>query len=269
MSDIVIVAPEWLTLRESADARARAAGLAALVGERMPRGPLAIHDLGSGTGSMMRWLAPLLPGPQTWMLHDWNSALLAAAEPALDAGGRPAAVSARVGDLARLDAVHLAGASLVTASALLDVLTREELESIVRACRATGAPFLASLTVTGLVRLDPVDPADRIFQAAFNRHQRRAVEGRRLLGPDAPRVVADLFAAAGWDVQAADTPWTLAAPDADLIAEWLEGWIEAAVEQRPALSEWAEEFRARRIGQLARDELTVVVDHRDVLAWPR
>ena len=36
----------------------------------MTAAPIVVHDLGSGTGSMMRWLAPLLPGPQTWVLHD-------------------------------------------------------------------------------------------------------------------------------------------------------------------------------------------------------
>ena len=38
-----------------------------------------IHDLGSGTGSMSRWLAPRLPGPQHWVLHDRDADLLARA----------------------------------------------------------------------------------------------------------------------------------------------------------------------------------------------
>ena len=42
-----------------------------------------IHDLGCGTGAMGRWLAPLLPGPQHWVLHDRDPDLLdvAAADP--------------------------------------------------------------------------------------------------------------------------------------------------------------------------------------------
>ena len=39
--------------------------------------PLVVHDLGSGTGSMARWLAPRLPGPQHWVLHDRDADLLA------------------------------------------------------------------------------------------------------------------------------------------------------------------------------------------------
>jgi len=268
MTDIIVVAPEWLTLREDADARARSTELAAAAAERMPAGEARIHDLGSGTGSMMRWLAPLLPGPQTWVLHDWNSQLLDAAQPALDADGRPTAVRVQVGDLAQLRAEDLAGATLVTASALLDVLTWDELEGIVRACVATGAPSLFSLTVTGSVRFDPVDPADRVFEAVFNNHQRRIADERHLLGPDAATVTIGLFEAAGWHVRVVDTPWRLGAGDAALFAGWLDGWVAAVVEQRPALSEWAAEFLQRRAGQITRGEVSVVVQHRDLLAWP-
>ena len=41
-----------------------------------PRRRCVIHDLGCGTGSMGRWLAPRLPGPQHWVLHDRDADLL-------------------------------------------------------------------------------------------------------------------------------------------------------------------------------------------------
>ena len=106
----------------------------------MVRAPLTVHDLGSGTGSMMRWLAPLLPGPQTWVLHDWNRALLeqAAAQPARDGEGVLVSVRTNVEGLGRLRASALAGASLVTTSALLDVLAREEIEAMVARVRGGG-----------------------------------------------------------------------------------------------------------------------------------
>ena len=58
----------WLALREPADAAARRRDLVEQL-RRAPAGdrPLVIHDLGCGTGSMGRWLAPLLPGPQHWV----------------------------------------------------------------------------------------------------------------------------------------------------------------------------------------------------------
>ena len=48
----------------------------------------SIHDLGCGTGSMGRWLAPRLPGPQHWVLHDRDADLLARAAAGMPGRGR-------------------------------------------------------------------------------------------------------------------------------------------------------------------------------------
>ena len=269
MSVVIPVSADWLTLREDADAGSRSHALIRKAG-RMLRPPLVVHDLGTGTGSMVRWCAPLLSGPQTWVLHDWNDALLehAAAAAAHDHDGARVTVRTRVGELGLLRGEDLAGASLVTASALLDVLSADEVAAVVAACIAAGAPALFALSVTGRVTLDPIDPGDHVFERAFNDHQRRTVEGRRLLGPDAATVVGDLFRAAGWSVRVADSPWRLGPGDQALIAEWLDGWLDAAVAQRPALHEWAAEYARMRTAQLAADRLRVVVHHVDLLAWP-
>lgn len=269
MSVVIPVSADWLTLREDADAGSRSRALAVKAG-RMLRPPLVVHDLGTGTGSMVRWCAPLLPGPQTWVLHDWNDALLqhAATAAAHDGDGATVTVRTRVGELGGLQGADVAGASLVTASALLDVLSADEAAAVVAACVAAGAPALFALSVTGRVALDPIDPGDRVFEAAFNDHQRRTVDGRQLLGPDAPTVVADLFRSAGWSVRLADSPWRLGPGDRALITEWLDGWLDAAVAQRPALHEWAAEYARMRSAQLAAGGLRVVVHHVDLLAWP-
>lgn len=269
MSDVIVVSAEWLTLREPADARSRSRRLARAAARLVPA-PLVVHDLGSGTGSMMRWLAPFLPGPQTWVLHDWNPELLerAAAAPAMDAAGEPVRIVTSVEHAEHLGPDDLEGASLVTASALLDVLTRDEVEAIVDACVAAGAPTLVSLSVIGRTRFEPPDPGDRIFQEAFDEHQRRVADGRRLLGPDAVAVTVDAFRRAEWAVRVAGSPWRLGAADRALTAEWLEGWVAAAVEQRPALLEWGDEYLQTRLGQLARGELRVSVHHADLLAHP-
>ena len=73
-----------------------------------------IHDLGCGTGSMGRWLAPLLPGPQHWVLHDRDADLLevAAADlPGPAADGAAVTVETRQSDITRLDPGDLAGAT--------------------------------------------------------------------------------------------------------------------------------------------------------------
>ena len=75
---------EWLRWREPADAAARASELIEKVRSYLPtHGGATIHDLGCGTGSMTRWLAVRLPGPQHWVMYDSDDELLtlAAADP--------------------------------------------------------------------------------------------------------------------------------------------------------------------------------------------
>jgi hypothetical protein len=271
MNTLPLVSADWLGLRARADATARSTRLAGAAARLIGAGPLVVHDLGSGTGAMMRWLAPQLPGPQAWVLHDADPAILrhVDARSALDEFGLPVTVRTRVEQLADLPLLAFDGASLVTASALLDVVTHDEARAVVDACVASGVPALFSLTVVGRVRLSPRDAADEALGQAFNDHQRRVVEGRRLLGPDAGRIVRGLFADAGWRVRAERTPWRLGVGDGQLIAEWLDGWVGAAVEQRPELLGRATEYRRRRDADRANGRLRVTVQHQDVLAWPR
>ena len=162
-----------------------------------------IRDLGCGSGSLGRWLAPQLPGPQHWVLHDRDAALLARAEaglPATAADGTPVTARVEQGDLTDLDAAQLAGTSLVAASALLDLLTAEEVDALADACTAAGCPALLTLSVTGSVGFFPAEPLDSVFGAAFDAHQRRTVVSdsgsRRLLGPDAGATAEHAFAQA-------------------------------------------------------------------------
>lgn len=272
MTGIVDVSSDWLALREAEDARARSRDLALAAAKLLPAGPVVVHDLGSGTGSMMRWLAPLLPGPQRWVLHDWNVRLTERAlddAPPVDRAGRPVAIETRGGALAQLTASDLDGASLVTASALLDVLTARELHAIVDACVGVGAPALFALSVTGDAELSPYDPRDAIVGRAFNAHQRRLADGRSLLGRYGAPIARGLFALAGWRVRETTTQWHLDDREPALLAEWFDGWVDAAVEQTPELRDEGAAYRRLRAAQQVRGELSAVVRHRDLLAWPR
>ncbi len=279
-----VVSPAWLDLRERADAAARSEALAArlaqhleaarseAVAARLARhleaplvaarsdalaarrarhveAPLVIHDLGGGSGAMGRWLAPRLPGPQQWVVHDRDERLLelAVADPP-----DGVTVAARRSDIALLEPRDLAGADAVVASALLDILTADELAALLRAC--AGLPMLLALTVTGRVELSPADPLDPLLTAAITAHQRRG--GR--LGPDAAHAVP------GSVVR--PSPWRLGADDGDLIAAWLDGWVAAACEQEPGLD--AAAYRERRLAQAAAGELAVTVHHADLLVLP-
>lgn len=269
MSTLPKVSPDWLVLRAGVDDRSRSSELAHEAAALLPAGRQVVHDLGSGSGAMMRWLAPQLPGPQRWVLHDADAGILEHRDsgPVADASGRPVVCRTSVEELEELDASALVGATLVVASALLDVITAGEARTIVDACVEIGAPVLFSLTVAGRVEFDPPDEADQLFMNAFNAHQRRDADGRTLLGPDAVGVVRRMLTVAGWRVRAVDTPWNLTPVDGELIPEWLDGWLDAAVEQQPELAGLAAEYRARRRDQLTARELRVAVHHVDVLAW--
>ena len=130
------------------------------------------------------------------------------------------------------------------------------------ACTAAGCPMLLALTVVGRVALRPAEPLDARIAAAFNAHQ------RRLLGPDAAAAAVEALRGTGAEVLVAPSPWRLDAADADLTAEWFEGWIAAACEQEPALAGEARAYRERRLAQAAAGELAVRVGHVDLLVLP-
>ena len=270
MSGESTYSPAWLRMREAADADARSPELLEplrrqLAGVVVP----VIRDLGCGTGSMGRWLAGRLPGPQHWIMYDRDAELLEhAAEDMIDTADdrAPITVETRQADITQLTAADLAGASLVTASALLDLLSLEEVGRLADACVGAGCPALLVLSVVGRVDLTPADPLDADVTAAFNAHQRRSTGGRRLLGADAPDAAADAFTRLGATVLVRPSRWRLDADQSALAAHWLRGWVAAACAQRPDLAVPAAGYLRRRLAEAAAGELRVVVHHSDLLA---
>ena len=260
----------WLALREPADADARSRDLVARVRSSGPGADCwTIHDLGCGTGSMARWLAGELPGPQHWIGYDRDAELLAvaAANPPREAAdGAPVSWETRRCDITRLTPADLAGATLVTASALLDVLTQVELQRLVGACATAGCPVLITLSVTGEVELTPSDAFDVVAADAFNAHQRRTVGAGALLGSDAVGAAVDGFTRLGFDMVTQPSPWRLGPDRAGLAQTWFTGWLAAAVEQRPELGAATRGYARRRRAEMAAGGLSVVVQHRDLLA---
>jgi SAM-dependent methyltransferase len=267
------VSREWLVLREPADAAARALDLAERLGRQRPAaGGWVIHDLGCGTGAMGRWLAPLLPGPQHWVAHDRDTDLLevaAAHLPGPAADGALVTVETRPSDITRLRPGDLAGTTLITASALLDLLTEEELVGLISVCLGSGCPMLLTLSVVGHVELTPANCLDRRVGAAFDAHQRRVTERGRLLGPDAVALAVEQCDRLGAEVLVRPSPWRLGVSHSDLTMEWFTGWVGAACEQEVELAAEAEPYARQRLAQAAAGELAVTVDHADLLISPR
>lgn len=132
-------------------------------------------------------------------------------------------------------------------------------------CRCAA---LLTLSVAGRVALTPGHPLDAEIAAAFDDHQRREVHGRRLLGPDAPAAATRAFRQWGARVHASASPWRLGPDRRALTARWLEGWVAAAVEQRPELSTRAHPYVEWRQDECASGRLRAEVHHIDLLVLP-
>jgi hypothetical protein len=261
------VSSGWLALREPADAEARSVELVGRLVRHLPAtGDKVIHDLGCGTGAMGRWLAPRLPAPQHWVLHDRDTDLLDVAVANVPAG---VSVEARRSDITRLQPGDLADATLITASALLDLLTGHELAGLLAVCAGAGCPMLFTLSVVGRVDLIPPDPLDRRVAAAFDAHQRRTTDRGRLLGPDAVAVAVEELSRMDAGVLVRPSPWRLGASHADVAAEWFSGWVGAACEQQAELAAQTGEYARRRLAAARAGQLAVTVDHADLLVLPR
>jgi hypothetical protein len=268
----VRVEPSWLALREPADTDARAGGLVEEIRRGLPaERPLVIHDLACGTGAMLRWLAPLLPGPQHWVCYDLDEDLLAvldAAPPPVAADGSAVTTEIRPRDVTLLQSEDLVGATLITSSALFDILTAEELGRVACSCAAARCPVLITLTVSGAVQMWPPNPLDAVVAAAFNAHQRRTAGGRSLLGPDAPDVARRAFTELGCDVVARASPWRLGPATRQLTRAWFTGWVAAACEGDPRLAGETSGYTRQRLAEAAAGRLRVIVQHRDLLVRP-
>ena len=160
----------WLAMREAVDARSRSASLTALLIEHLPgHRPLRGLDLATGTGSNIRYLSPRLPNPHQWRAVDRDATLLAHVPPDVDV---------RCAELGSLDDPTLfAGRHLVTASALLDLVSAEWLAAMVARCRELGAAMLFALSYDGRSTCWPAESEDDLVRELLNTHQRKNDKG--------------------------------------------------------------------------------------------
>jgi hypothetical protein len=295
---------DWLALREPADRRARSADLArdlALWVSRAPRHrPTTLLDLGAGAGSNLRFLAPLVDGPQRWICLDKEAALLAALKTRTAAwaaarGLTPTAegedqrilgrgvdwrIETRLVDLARgSDALPSAPGTLVVASALMDLVSGNWLADLLRACRRGQSPLLAALSYDGRVALAPPEPLDGLVIALVNDHQGRDKGLGAALGPSAPVVLARMGRSLGYRVRGAESDWRLEPDQTGIQESLIAGWADAAREQvRDAPGARADAVRQPlesidrwqdiRLGHVAAGRSRLRVGHQDLLLLP-
>ena len=204
---------DWLDLREAADHRARDDGLLLRARDWLTQQAVVdrpcIIDLGSGSGSTLRAFAACADiNHWAWRLVDADAALL------VEATRRHGSVQALQGyeqDLADVDNLPLAGAQMITASALFDLVSAEFLDALLQAMVRSGQrPALYSaLNYDGTTQFSPSHPLDDQVLAAFNRDQQRDKGFGKALGPAATACLAELCTAAGYNVELASSHWRL------------------------------------------------------------
>ncbi len=256
--------PEWLSLREPCDHRARnpkilGAAVAALTG----REHISVADLACGTGSNLRALAPHLGERQTWRLVDRDSGLLAAAREALIAfadevrafdplilrkGGRLVEVNFLRLDLRYQLTPALDGSiDLVTAAAFFDLVSPAWIGGFCAELRNRKLPLYTTLNCAGDECWRPSHPADAAMLAAFHAHQ--AID--KGFGPAAGSQAAPLLARTlnefGFSVRTGKSPWRLDSANASLIAAHASGVAKAVSETGLVPEAVVADWRAARM----------------------
>lgn len=264
---------DWLALRADADARARSARITArtaawaLARTQATGRPLSIVDLGCGTGSNLRFLAPRLPVAQHWLLADHDPHLLAHACNAATACRRVRALDAVELDLAAAPLARLvADADLVTASALFDLVAPGWAADLVAALARPGRALLAVLTYDGRMTLTPADPFDAHVRCLVNQHQRTDKGFGAALGPFAADWLCQQARRLGAQVLTARSDWRLAGSDHGLQQALLAGWADAACAIATDTADAIAAWQGRRLETLRRQGLVTVVGHRDLFA---
>lgn len=261
----------WLALREAYDHRATAtAPLFAIRAALADRRPLRALDLGAGSGAAIRLLAPLLPKPQEWLAVECDPTLVAEGRRRC-AESLPAGVRVRWkgDDLARTDTLSRLlhrPVDLVSASALLDLVSRSWLAELVAILAASRTLLWTRLTFDGRIHFFPPDPFDRRLVALLCAHQRRDKGFGPAVGPEAVTTLAELLAPLAGRMVTASSDWRLGPRDRAIQEILFDLWAEAAASMAPQEAEAITGWRHRRLTHLRAGRSHLTVGHRD-LAW--
>jgi SAM-dependent methyltransferase len=282
--------PTWLDLREPIDAASRSQHLTKLpLRRRAGSGVLRVLDLACGTGANLRYLAPRLGGAQEWTLIDNDPVLLGTLPVRLAAwaGTVNARLSADGGQAMRIrgpgfecrvcsrkldlvndmDKLENGGVQLVTASALLDLVSRQWLQALALSCHRQGVGVLFALNYDGRICIDPADPMDERLREMFNRHQCTDKGFGAALGPASALAVQQLFSGLDYQVRVQPSEWHIGPDQASLQKMLVHGWLDAAVEMAPEEVGQLQAWSSRRGMQIETSGLQISVGHADVAGW--
>jgi hypothetical protein len=267
----------WLALREPVDHRSRNAMLQNQVVDFLnqcaPVAPGLMHitDLGSGTGSNLRALAPHFGAMQCWTLVDYDADLLRAAratllswadgvldsnaitsigvasifsgtiEPLVITKNRKTiAIQFRCADLLTdYRSILNEPTDLITAAAFFDLVAEPWLTEF---CAALTKPLYTVLTYDGKETWGPPNALDTDVLRAFHAHQSTDKGFGGALGPRAAERLQSLLQGRGFTTVCAPSPWRMDYRDHALIEQLALGTASAVREigmlANSAIDQW-------------------------------
>jgi SAM-dependent methyltransferase len=299
-------AADWLALREPFDRAARSLALARRLAERLPRRPRLV-DLGAGTGSMFRFLAPIIGRGQDWVLVDADAALLDEAFGRTAAWARHQGFAATAADdelllstphglwrmrvlntplplAGEVAAQSAAGEGLCVWAAPSPGAARRplpqagEVDAVV--CSAlldlVSAAWLArlcdTLTVPLLACLT-VDGRDvwrprHPLDTLVRAAFRRDMRRDKGFGPALGTTAPRVLATRGLVTASAPSDWNIPRSALRMQRALIDGIADAARHARPAHTIAITAWQEARLRQALRGRLAITIGHRDILALP-
>jgi hypothetical protein len=254
---------EWLARREPADHNARSLRLTRDVAAAVADRGASVLDLACGTGSNLRYLSRELARPQHWLLVDHDQRLL---ELAARDDGLADDLATRCHDLNDLSEDLFTQRTIVTASALLDLVSDDWIHALATRCAAHRAIVLFALNYDGRIECQPAEPEDALVRDLTTRHQHLDKGFGPGLGPDAIAVAARTFAEAGYDVRRERSDWILDVAYAELQRELIIGWADAAIEMMTADETRLRDWQRRRLAHVDAGGSRIIVGHEDIAA---
>jgi hypothetical protein len=280
---------DWLEERYRLDAEARNKRVEHAVLEAFQRFPtLCVLDVGSGLGANARYYSRLFSSNQEWILVEKSKILSLRAISSLrfwaeanewmteelseglqiwlpEKEVRIKSINASFFHLSEI--VDLSRINLVTANAVMDLISEDQFVTFAENLISYRIPLLATMNYESMY-FEPEEEEDVEFIALYERHMKRSQEFGSALGPDSTRQIIDFSVKRGFPVIHGQSTWKIEYGDLKMM-RFLFRFIHQALSEnirskgeRIRMEAW---FR-RKWQQVKSHKLKMVVEHSDIFA---